>query len=99
MYIIELIYIVAALIALGAAFPQLKQLLHTKASDEFSLSTWVLWSFTQLATLLYVTSIGNALMIAVNIVWVGFYALMAILIVYYRQNRSIMIADPVEEIQ
>lgn len=99
MYTIEIIYIVAALIAVGAGFPQLKQLLYTKASDEFSLSTWVVWSFTQMVTLLYVTSIGNVLMIAVNIIWVAFYALMAILIVYYRQNRSVMATDPIEEAQ
>lgn len=98
MHSIEVIYIVAAFIAVGAAFPQLKQLLYTKASDEFSLSTWAVWSFTQLATLLYVMSIGNVLMIAVNVVWVGFYALMAVLIVYYRRNRTIVITDPIEDI-
>lgn len=87
MYLIEFFYITAALIALSAGVPQLRQLLVSKASDEFSLSTWFIWLSTQCVTLAYVTTIGNTIMMVVNIAWVLFYAAMVGLILYFRRKQ------------
>lgn len=97
MHFIEITYITAAIVALSAGIPQLRQLLITKASDEFSLSTWLVWLSTQCITLAYVTTIGNVLMMFVNIAWVLFYAAMVSLIVYYRRYVRIMKPITVEE--
>lgn len=86
MHIIEVIYITAAIVALSAGIPQLRQLFIAKASDELSLPTWCIWFMTQLVTLMYVTSIGNTLMVIVNLAWVSFYAAMVGLIVHYRRR-------------
>lgn len=94
MHIIEALYITAALIALSAGVPQLRQLLIAKASDELSLPTWCTWFFTQCATLIYVTALGNILMMVVNLAWVGFYAAMVCLIIYYRR-RSRLVGTPI----
>ena len=86
MLYIEIIYILTALIALSACVPQVKQLLKSKRSDEFSLQTWLTWTCTQLATFAYVVMIGDVLMACVNVVWVSFYAYMTFLIVRYRRH-------------
>lgn len=83
MSLLEILYIIGAGIALIACVPQLRQLIVTKRSDEFSAQTWILWSATQAITLVYVISIHNILMIAVNILWVSFYILMTYLILHY----------------
>lgn len=87
MHIIETLYITGALVAICAAYPQLRQLIKTKRSDEFSVATWATWLVTQTMTLVYVASLGNKLMIMVNIVWIGFYFAMTVLIVYYQPKR------------
>lgn len=94
MHFIEAIYIVAAIIALSAGIPQLRQLLITKASDELSLATWCTWFVTQCTTLIYVTVLGNVLMMAVNLAWVGFYAAMVGMIIYYRRREPLS-AEPI----
>lgn len=85
MIFVEIIYIITALVALSACLPQIKKLLVAKRSDEFSLQTWSIWTMTQLATLVYVMSLGEVLMILVNLSWVSFYAFMVVLIVRYRR--------------
>ena len=85
MHLIEVTYIAAAIIALSAGVPQLRQLFLTKASDEFSLSTWCVWLSTQCVTLAYVTTLKNVLMMLVSLAWVGFYAAMVLMIIYYRR--------------
>lgn len=97
MHFIEVIYIAAAVIALSAGIPQLRQLFITKASDELSLSTWTIWFMTQLATLWYVMSISNALMMVVNFAWVSFYAAMVGLIIHYRRRTPVLESVIVEE--
>ena len=91
MHLIEVTYIAAAIVALSAGIPQVRQLLVAKASDEFSLSTWCLWLTTQCVTLAYVTTLKNILMMLVSFAWVGFYAAMVILIIYYR--RPVVVAE------
>lgn len=94
---IEIIYITAALIAIAACIPQIRQLVVSKASDELSLATWVLWLATQFVTLLYVISIGNKLMMAVNIAWVTFYGIMVGLIIRYRYFGRTVLSRPTDE--
>ena len=97
MHIIETIYIIAVLMSISACIPQLRQLVITKASDEFSVSTWAIWLGTQCATLLYVVTLNNLLMILANIIWVSFYTVMLALIVHYRrQSQRTLEAEPVE---
>jgi len=84
MTILELLYTLAAVVALGACVPQMRQLITTRQSDELSLWAWFLWTLTQVITLLYVVSLGNILMICVNVAWVSFYGVMTVLIVRYR---------------
>ncbi len=96
-HLIEVLYLTAATIAIGACVPQLRQLIKAKASDELNLSTWVLWAMTQTITLVYVISIGNTLMTVVNTVWVSFYVAMAALIIKYRyKGRSASAIDMTE---
>lgn len=82
---IELLYMLAATFSLVACVPQLRQLTLTKCSDEFSLMSWATWTGAQTMSLVYVTSLGNVLMMLVNIAWVSFYAYMTYLIVHYRR--------------
>lgn len=88
MHLIEFTYMTAALIALSAGVPQLRQLFMAKASEEFSLSTWLVWLSTQCITLAYVTTLRNVLMMFVSLAWVGFYAAMVCMIIYYRRPTS-----------
>lgn len=83
MSLLEILYTISAGISLIACIPQLRQLVMTKRSEEFSLQTWFLWAATQAITLVYVISIHNILMITVNILWVSFYVLMTYLIFHY----------------
>ncbi len=87
-HIIETIYILGALVAILAAYPQLRQLVKTKQSDEFSVATWAIWLVTQCVSLVYVASLGNKLMVLVNMAWISFYFAMTILILYYHPVRK-----------
>ena len=97
-HFIEALYLSAALIAIGACVPQLRQLIRAKASDEFNFSTWLIWTMTQSVTLMYVISIGNFLMAGVNLVWVSFYATMTFLIIRYRYRATQQLI-PAEELE
>ncbi len=97
MHFIEALYFSAALFGIGACVPQLRQLVKSRASDELSVASWSIWLATQSVTLVYVASIGNLLMTAVNVVWVSFYATMVVLIVKYRQPAREPIAVAAEE--
>ena len=88
MIIIQILYTIAAMIAIGACIPQVVQLWRSKRSDDFSLQTWMTWTFTQMVTLVYVLSIGNVLMGIVNGIWVTFYACMTIMIVRFRRDST-----------
>lgn len=84
MYILGILYITAAFVAIGACIPQIVQLVKLRRSDEFELSTWAVWLLTQLVSVAYVASLGNVLMIIANSAWVSFYAVMVYLIIHYR---------------
>lgn len=87
MNLIETLYITGAIVAIIATYPQLRQLIKMRASDEFSIATWATWLCTQMVSLVYVVSLGNRLMILVNIAWVTFYFVMTVLILYYHPSR------------
>lgn len=98
MHIIEYLYTAGVIVSILATIPQLKQLVATKASDEFSLSTWTIWLSAQAMTLVYVISINNILMITANTLWVAFYGAMVYLIIHYRHfSRQVPVAEPVDE--
>ena len=94
---LEFLYVTAVIISISASLPQLKQLIAAKASDEFSVMTWLVWFCTQLVTLAYVISIENMLMIGANILWAGFYAAMLYLILHYRRTRKVVVVETVSE--
>lgn len=91
MILIEVLYTIAAMVAISACVPQVVQLWRSKRSDDFSLQSWMTWTFTQVVTLTYVISIGNVLMGVVNFIWVSFYACMTILIVRYRRRSEVVV--------
>ncbi len=91
MFIIQTVYIIGAIVAIAACLPQINQLRISKASDELSLPTWSVWLITQATSLLYVTSLGNALLIVVNSIWVTFYLVMVLMIVHYRHIRPLVL--------
>jgi uncharacterized protein with PQ loop repeat len=84
MKLIEIAYILATMISLGAGIPQIRQLMAEKRSDEFNISSWSMWVGTQCVSLLYAISIANFLLVSVNVLWVAFYATMAVLVIKYR---------------
>lgn len=84
MQFIELLYTLSVIVGIAAAMPQVRQLITMKASDEFSVTTWGLWTSTQACSLAYVITLGSPLLIVSNIIWVSFYASMVYLILHYR---------------
>lgn len=96
MTLIQILYIIGITISISAALPQIKRLITTKASDEFSLTTWAVWFMTQSISLAYSVSIHNALLIGANVLWVLFYGVMAYLIVHYRHFHRLL-AEPITE--
>jgi uncharacterized protein with PQ loop repeat len=88
MPLLEILYIFGVIISICASLPQVRQLVTVKASDEFSLTTWTLWLFTQCVTLIYVISLHNTLLIAAGVLWTAFYVAMVYLIIHYRHIRK-----------
>jgi uncharacterized protein with PQ loop repeat len=98
MQIIHLIYITSAAMAIIACIPQLRQLIQTKQSDEFKLSTWVVWLGAQAVSSIYAISVDDPLYLIVSTGWFAFYALMVVLIVRYRRTETVIATDnPIKE--
>jgi len=83
--IIQIIYIIASLVAVAATIPQVKQLLLTKESDELNLTSWSTWTAYQIVATAYGMSIHAWLYVAVSTAWVAFYVTMLALIIKYRR--------------
>lgn len=81
---IAILYMIAAGFSIVASIPQILTLYRVKCSDEFQLSTWTVWLFTQTISLAYMISLGNVLLMVTNTLWVTFYLVMVVLIVAYR---------------
>lgn len=90
---LETLYITAVIVSIAASLPQVRQLVAVKASDEFSLTTWLLWLLTQGVALVYVMSLHNMLLIAAGVLWVSFYAVMVYLIIHYRHIRKPVVIE------
>ena len=88
MVTIELAYLMASTVAIIAMAPQVKQLLITKQSDEFSLFSWMAWTFSQFIALLYGVSHGALPYIIVNSIWLLYYLVMVVMIIRYRKTDS-----------
>lgn len=88
MAIIQILYIIAGIVSIGAGIPQLRKLIAMKDSDEFSFSSWSLWLCTQSISTLYFITLGDLLAIIVAAAWTTFYALMLGLIIYYRPRKT-----------
>lgn len=91
MTIIHLLYAIAATVAIYACLPQLRKLTQTKQSDEFSLSSWVIWLVTQGVAVIYAITISDPLYAVVSSVWLGFYGLMVALIIKYRRQAKLAV--------
>lgn len=88
---IFIMYMLATATAICAGAPQLRKLMITKQSDEFSLTTWIIWLVAQTVSLIYALTVKDRLYALVCVLWVAFYVVMVGLIVKYRTPK------PVEE--
>lgn len=84
--IVQIFYIIASVASIAAGIPQLRKLLLTKRSDEFSIPTWSIWTSTQAVSLLYSFYLSDIYFTAVCAIWLAFDGLMMVLIVKYRRN-------------
>ncbi|NTW62455.1 hypothetical protein HGB25_03575 [Candidatus Saccharibacteria bacterium] len=83
---IEIVFLIVQSVTLFASMPQIVKLFRLKQSDELSIFTWAIWLISQSVSLLYVLSINNIPLIAVNVAWVIFYVVMMILILKYKTS-------------
>lgn len=90
---IQTLYLIMSAAAVVAMAPQIKQLLITKQSDELNLGTWVIWALNQCTALIYSITIHSVPFLLANIAWVSFYAVMLTLIIKYRRNVALEIAQ------
>jgi hypothetical protein len=65
-------------------FPQIRQLIITKRSDELNIGTWTMWLVSQLIFSLYVASKNDKVLMVMSVIWLAFYIVMAALVLYYR---------------
>jgi hypothetical protein len=79
--------------AICAGIPQLRKLILAKQADEFSISTWLIWLFSQTAALAYALSMNDILYAIVSAFWLTFYAAMVILIFKYRTPSDDLLAE------
>lgn len=88
--LVQNIYILSSAIGILAMIPQIRKLIVVKQSDGLSLTTWVTWGCCQTVSLLYAISVGATAYMYVCMVWIGFYASMAFLILKYRKRRGLI---------
>lgn len=83
--------------AICAGAPQLRKLLVTKQSDEFSVTTWVIWLVAQAVSLIYAISIKDPLYTTVCALWTAFYIVMVGLIIHFRRVQPAAETEVVKE--
>jgi uncharacterized protein with PQ loop repeat len=86
---IQTIYLFTSFLTVLATIPQLKQLIHTKQSDQFNLMTWLMFGGNQLMSFAYAISINATAYIIVTMAWISFYIIMLFLIIKYRKRRNL----------
>ncbi len=94
---IFILYIIASIAGIAAGIPQLRKLISTKQSDEFSLVTWLTWAAVQCVSLLYAIEVKATLYVAICAVWIAFYLVMIGLILKYRRPQTVLFAEVNEE--
>jgi hypothetical protein len=97
MPLIYILYIIASIAGIAAGIPQLRKLISTKQSDEFSLTTWLTWGGVQCVSLLYALEVKATLYVAICAVWIVFYAIIIGLIIKYRQSETVLVSEAVDE--
>ncbi|MNQ19629.1 hypothetical protein D3C85_326990 [compost metagenome] len=95
---IFILYTIASIAGIAAGIPQLRKLIATKQSDEFSVVTWMTWGVVQCISLLYALEVKATLYAAICVVWIVFYIVMVVLIIKYRQPKTVFIAEPIDEV-
>lgn len=95
---IYILYIIASIVGIAAGVPQLRKLIATKQSDEFSLATWLTWGGVQCVSLLYALEVKAMLYAVICVVWIVFYAVIVALIIKYRPSQPILVSDTVDEV-
>lgn len=88
---IEILYTLAVLLALAGTVPQMLLLVKVKNSEEFSLTTWLIWIVSQVISFFYALSVGAFAYMAACAVWIAFYVAMAALIVKYRPKDALVV--------
>jgi uncharacterized protein with PQ loop repeat len=96
MLALQVLYIIAGVVALSAGLPQMRKLIMLKDSTEFSLQTWLMWTITQVVSATYVSTLGDPFVLIMSSSWAAFYALMVVLIVKYDPVRRREVV-PVDE--
>lgn len=86
---IQTVYLLTSLVGVMAMVPQVRRLVTTKQSDQFSLTTWIVWGMCQVSSFAYATSINATAYMIVGSAWITFYAVMIFLIIKYRKRRSL----------
>lgn len=85
MRIIEILYLTFAITAVAACLPQIRHLLQGKHSREFQVATWMMWMGSQVMSTIYLSTIQAYLVAMISFAWTSFYAVMVVLILYYRR--------------
>lgn len=88
MYIFHIFYMIGTFAAICAGIPQLRKLFLSKQADDFSVSTWLVWLFSQVTALGYALSMHDMLYAGVSAFWLSFYAVMVAMILKYRSDSS-----------
>jgi len=89
MNVIKILYLLTTMISILAMLPQIKKLHQTKNTDQFSLTTWSLWTFSGLVALMYATTLKSAPFLFAAIAWFIFYVIMVSMIIYYKYKDDI----------
>lgn len=88
MHIYHVLYLIGTGAAIFAGLPQLRKLFLAKQADEFSISTWSIWLFSQITAFAYALSMKDMLYAMVSLFWLCFYAVMVTMIFKYRGNSA-----------
>lgn len=77
-------YITASSTQLVSGIPQIRKLIKAKNADAISFTTWSMWGIAQSVCLAYNIRNGDMALISISALWLFYYALMVIIIAYYR---------------
>lgn len=89
MNFIKILYLITTMISVLAMLPQIKKLHQTKKTDQFSVTTWSIWTFSGFISLLYSISLKSVPFLIAEISWFIFYLIMISMIIYYKYKDDI----------